>query len=146
MKPITEQRRQEIIEHAKEMLELMKSYSSNNGYSARSIQVIEIALASLTAVPVMAGKELYDAITDIQNRVMSLCGRYASLRRQTGIGEENMSPIYTAPPVPVIKFPEINLRIAGYRHAPSAPTKEWAFMDGAKWMASETKRLNGLGE
>ena len=121
MKPITEQEWQSLIEYG--------TLFNMTGQQGKMNRLVEIALTSLNSVPVG------DFYEDGKDDWWQL-GPYDKVPRIT--------PLYTAPPVPVIKFPNINLRIAGYRHDPSAPTKEWAFMDGAKWMASEIKRLNGI--
>jgi len=52
------------------------------------------------------------------------------------------TPLFTAPPVPEIKFPQIVSRseIAGNEVA-----REW-FLRGCDWYEKEIKRLHGLGE
>ena len=141
MKPITEQRRQELISHGNELKERIEHFGHKSDFESKTLQLVEIALASLNSEPfAWIHPYMLDSMDGGRD-----WGRIWNSPVDE-VSEEKRLPVYTAPPVPVIKFPEINLRIAGYRHATSAPTKEWAFMDGAKWMASETKRLNGLGE
>lgn len=140
MKPMTEQERQELIKHTKEMLELMKSYSSNNGYSTRSIQVIEIALASLTAESVRQFiynnpyEEGYIEWVDCNEEYFN------------GVPDDCRRIVYTAPPVPVIKFPDHEIRELVNELTETA--KKYAGAQCIRDALSRvvTKRLNGLGE
>ena len=149
MKPITEQRRQKLIADCQKeignlMLWLECGPLRDRSKTESELLRQQIALASLTAVPV---SEVISLSAPVLDGMIAPMNGYRGISNLAAIKRlPEGTNFYTAPPVPVIKLPEINLRIAGYRHAPSAPTKEWAFMDGAKWMASETKRLNGLGE
>ena len=118
MKPITEQRRQELIadcekeiEHAEKLLLSVGLAIGWRKVHENNLLKHQIVLASLNA------KSKVTLFSDERD-----CDQYSfevNERIPDGAHE-----LYTAPPVPVIKFPEINLRIAGYRHAPSAPTKE----------------------
>lgn len=140
MKPITEEQRQALIEHAKSILGLMRSYATNEGYSAKSIQVIEIALASLTADT----SKLAELAAKVRN-VREDASEFDGDRRGMWEHQEEQEQLlleeavkYTAPPVPVIKFPDLLDIPDGYDLQ--------SCMAGAAWYQQEIKRLNGLGE
>ena len=129
MKPITEEQRQQLIALARIEISRWK-LPPDKQYM---VDLMEIALASLTAEKVMCSDEIYSAIEGIQNRHYYEAGRYGVLKRHSGIGEDGMSPVYTVPPVPVIKLPEYQKLLAH----PAVKSRWNECID-------EVKRLNGL--
>ena len=128
MKSITEEQRQELIEF---ILAAQESMGGNEPVNPNKFDiekmtpgVFEIALASLTAEPVGflvgEGKHIY----------------YPETARQAAAQGILVSPLYTAPPVTVIKFPNPQDIPDGY-DLPSC-------MATAEWYQQEIKRLNGL--
>ena len=123
MKPITEEQRQELIERGNDLLGML-------GPVAIAREFLEIALASLTAEPVAEIRCMEDQNLVVENVVDGFTlGRHG---------------VYTAPPVPVIKFPNVNLRISGLLIMEEWPTREWCFMEGARWMVGKINELNKL--
>lgn len=129
MKPITEQRRQELIEYIKAAL----AAHVQRGGDSDEEDVFKIALASLTAVPFAWIHP--NMLDDMDGGRIS--GRVWNSPVDEMSGEERL-PVYTAPPVPVIKFPNPQDIPDGY-DLPSC-------MATAEWYQQEIKRLNGLGE
>lgn len=97
MKPITEQRRQELIEYIKAAL----AAHVQRGGDSDEEDVFKIALASLTAVPFAWIHP--NMLDDMDGGRIS--GRVWNSPVDEMSGEERL-PVYTAPPVPVIKLPE----------------------------------------
>ena len=149
MKPINEQRRQELIALAN--VELTEWDLNSDHYS-----LIEIALDSLNAMQHKWSNGCDDSVP----RAL----RYLAENDRPGGGnssfntehlyqlaieiEQSMSrTLYTAPPVPVIKFPDdidwndafklLDIRVCG-------EDRIRAFMMGANWRMEEIKRLNGI--
>lgn len=137
MKPITEQRQQELISHGNELKERIEHFGHKSDFESKTLQLVEIALASLTAVPTHyifnhPNGKLFNSLVD------ESCKHHKDVHQG-----------HTAPPVPVIKLPDdidwndafklLDIRVCG-------EDRIRAFMMGANWRLAETKRLNGLGE
>ncbi|QHJ83852.1 MAG: hypothetical protein [Bacteriophage sp.] len=143
MKPITEQRWQEIIADCEKLIEhtehLLLSADLSIGWRKaheNNLLKHQIALASLTAVPFAWIHP--NMLDDMDGGRIS--GRVWNSPVDEMSGEERL-PVYTAPPVPVVKFPAILDLVESYTgHASAQDLKMWAFA------VSESKRLNGLGE
>ena len=135
MKPITEQRRQELIAELREFL-------NKNTFLRNTLQkqAYEIALASLTAAPEVS--EIESVHPENGNTIIHL--RRGGLKNISpeDIAEYEMietEKFYTAPPVPVIKLPD---EIEGIEHSEYGAGKK----DGWNLCLDEIKRLNDLGE
>ena len=135
MKPITEQERQEIIEHARSMIDFYRSNLSieNVDDDAREqweydLSIAEIALASLTAEPFV----YVNAVTVRNGVVASL------VANGVGLYDGNLPvELYSTPTVPVIKFPEH--RIVDVLQGGGA-----VMSIGYNQAIDEIKRLNGI--
>ena len=112
MKPITEQRRQELIEYIKAAL----AAHVQRGGDSDEEDVFKTALASLTAVPVKT-KLKYSSVlpkfigetNEVESLHCFIHGDTPDFPTQEEAYTEacNMTgDLYTAPPVPVIKLPE----------------------------------------
>ena len=151
MKLITEQRRQELIALAN--VELTEWDLNSDHYS-----LIEIAMASLTAVPEVS--EIESVHPENGNTIIHL--RRGGLKNISpeDIAEYEMietEKFYTAPPVPVIKFPDeltdlvnaVDFYKAVKADNPKVETGAWK--DADEWIkkaavtaAPLIKHLNGI--
>jgi len=118
MKPITEERQQELIEYIKSVL----SAHIQRGGDSDEEDVFKIALASLTAEPVVW--EIAGCIFSTEAEALKPGFR--------GTPE----PLYEYPPIPVINFPNPHDIPDGYDLDSCMAT--------VQWYQSEVKRLNGL--
>ena len=121
MKPITEENRRQLIALARIEISRWK-HPSDKQYM---VDLMEIALASLTAEPV-------GSITS----VTCINGGRTEARvymRESGVPNK-LGDIYIIPPVPVIKLPEYQKLLTH----PAVKTRWNECID-------EVKRLNGLG-
>ena len=137
MKPITEQRRQELIERLKKIAAWEKTYGAQHNVmlpASEARELAEITLISLNAKPIAVTD--ISEIDDLKNE--GWVGNFLAPEFQ-GVDSEDRVYLYTAPPVPVIKLPDwsqvspdgfldINADLARYHYG------------------EEIKRLNGLGE
>ena len=149
MKPITEQRRQELIadreyeiRHLKEHIDRLSRHHVNFDLSKYESQLErqQIALASLTAAPEVS--EIESVHPENGNTIIYL--RRGGLKNISpeDIAEYEMietEKFYTTPPVPVIKLPD---EIEGIEHSEYGAGKK----DGWNLCLDEIKRRNGLGE
>ncbi len=148
MKPVAEKQRQALIERLKKIASWAETYGPDHNVMLPASEAKEMAeayIASLTAEP-----EYW--------QFMSVNGNWI------GIGKQGMEqavsegcevrPLYTAPPVPVLQFPdeydsvEIN-NLLNEKYGIDTPVD--ALGNGVAdevWSAciSETKRLNGMVE
>ena len=149
MKPITEQRRQELIADCQKeignlMLWLECGPLRDRSKTESELLRQQIALASLNAVPVAVTD--ISEIDDLKNE--GWIGNFLAPEFQ-GVDSEDRVYLYTAPPVPVIKFPDdidwndafklLDIRVCG-------EDRIRAFMMGANWRLAEIKHLNGSEE
>lgn len=104
---------------------------SGYGMNERIIDIAEIALASLTSGPIYQEKRFFESRGE-------LIEYWDDINKSTYIHESQRRALYTAPPVPEIKFPDL-LDIPDGLDLTSA-------MAAIYWYEMETKRLNGLGE
>lgn len=118
MKPITEEQRQALINRIRNI----KITGKANRFEIS--EIAEIALASLTAEPV--------AKTDVSGCVWMNDGESS---RKPPVS----TPLYTAPPVPVIKFPDWCQKVPGGNLDINADLVRYHFME-------EIKLLNWQGE
>ena len=128
MKPITEEQCQALIEHCKgEVAHLTKCIEAypESPVVNMDLALREIALASLTADPVVT---LYSDDRDEYQYTFEL---------ETSV-PDGIHLLYTAPSVPVIKFPEMK----DYAE-PHTQYRE-GLVDGYNRCIAEIKRLNGL--
>ncbi|GAA0517607.1 hypothetical protein GCM10009414_29030 [Tatumella terrea] len=147
MKPITEQRRQELIADCEKEIEHAEKLLLSAGLAIGWRKVHEnnllkhqIALASLTAAPEVS--EIESVHPENGNTIIHL--RRGGLKNISpeDIAEYEMietEKFYTAPPVPVIKLPD---EIEGIEHSEYGAGKK----DGWNLCLDEIKRRNGLGE
>lgn len=126
MKPVTEQRRQELIAdcekeivHAKKILSSASLAPGWRKIHEKNLWKNEIALASLTAVPI--GFTFTDTDEDSGGNL------YESRDFSQFKDGEDYEPVYTAPPVPVI--PD------GYVLVPKEPTEEMIIYGFESWPA-----------
>lgn len=125
MKPITEQEKQELIKHCKRVM----NESSPDGLE---YPMAEIALASLTATPV--GWKF----TNKTNGVT-----WVSHEDDRGLGYTDV-PVYTAPPVPVVKLPD-EISFSGWGGGCNYnPEDADGVMIGWNNCLAEIKRLNNI--
>ena len=139
MKPITEQERQSLIDHGNELKGRIEQYGYGREFESKTLQLVEIALTSLTAEPFV----YVNAVTVRNGVVASL------VANGVGLYDGNLPvELYSAPPVPVIKFPsEIDNWLNSATKAMGAIGfcgNSQSFTVGANWMLSEVKRLNGI--
>ena len=131
MKPITEQERQALIEYG--------TLFNTTGQQGKMNRLIEIALASLAANPEMYSNriEICDSYgPEIENRVYpDLLSAMKSKDDHGGV----IVGLFTAPPVPVIKFPDDH-KIDGVGSLSYATGYE----DGHQEAIEKIKRLNGI--
>lgn len=128
MKPITEEQRKELIKFLGAVFESMNGNEpvNHNEFDIEGMtkMVLEIALESLAAEPAAEIRCMED-----QNLVVENVADGFTLGRHG---------VYTAPPVPVIKFPNPHDIPDGYDLDSCMAT--------VQWYQNEVKRLNGLGE
>ena len=134
MKPITEQERQGLIGHSNELKERIEHFGHKSDFESKTLQLVEIALASLTAAPEVS--EIESVHPENGNTIIHL--RRGGLKNISpeDIAEYEMietEKFYAAPPVPVIKLPE-------YQKILDHPAVK------SRWnqCIDEVKRLNGL--
>ena len=127
MKPITEEQRQALIERLTKIASWAETYGPDHNVMLPASEAKEMAeayIASLTAEPI------------------GYCTRYdvEALQRGDAAGVSHAPnchhPVYTAPPVPVIKFPNPHDIPDGYDLDSCMAT--------VQWYQSEVKRLNVL--
>lgn len=138
---LTQEKREELIEYAKEVL----VGHEQRGGDIDEKDIFKIALASLTACPV-----LYAVDSDVEDKIYTaLCNG----------NEDGAYPLFTAPPVPEIKLPHELLDLINavdFYHKVKAENPEveiGAWNDAYDWIkkaaieaAPVIKSLNGLGE
>jgi len=137
---LTQEKREELANYARARL---ASHVVHGGCSDEE-DIFKIALASLTAEPV-----LYAVDSDVEDKI------YTALCNEN---EGGAYPLFTAPPVPEIKFPDTDIfnALAGEMMEKSLNTNgkaAKAYSESAHRIAmkakefrDEIKRLNGLGE
>ncbi|WP_072055942.1 hypothetical protein [Tatumella morbirosei] len=152
MKPITEERRQALIEFIGAAFESMKgnepAYPDKFDLEEMTHQALEIALASLTAEIFMYGISDPDGKAHFSECCVDDDGSSVSDEVcALNDGETDLPdgyrvvPLYTAPPVPVIKLPSVQDLIDEYKYQASPhDIRIWNFS------LSVINRLNGLGE
>lgn len=130
---LTKEKREELTKFAKATLNSFNGIEPENPnqyddcLSEYTQKCMEIALASLTEVPKVFAWEV-PKFRGSSNRVTELCQS----------NSEGAYPLFTSPPVPEIKRPDL-LDIPDGLDLESA-------MAAINWYETETKRLNGLGE
>lgn len=142
MKPITEERHQELIEFIRAAQESMGGNEpvNPNKFDIEKMTpgVFEIALASLTAKPA--------CVTDIQDiedmKIEGWIGNFMAPDFQ-GVDTEDRVYLFTAPPVPVIELPNDTCLLAQFARIYSALSiREHRHI--TRMVLNEVKRLNGL--
>ncbi|MBS0895601.1 hypothetical protein JK211_16540 [Tatumella sp. JGM130] len=130
---ITEQRRQELISHGNELKERIEDFGHKSDFELMTLQLVEIALASLTAEPTYSRYRLTPKGSNPETEPSSWFPGDGKAFGKSHDVEVNY--LFTAPPVPVIKFPE-------YQKLLDHPVVK------SRWnqCIDEVKRLNGLGE
>ncbi|SER25940.1 hypothetical protein SAMN05216522_11739 [Rosenbergiella nectarea] len=126
---LTKEKREELANYARARL---ASHVVHGGCSDEE-DIFKIALVALTAEPV-----LYAVDSDVEDKIYTaLCNKH----------EVGAYPLYTAPPVPEIKFPEkpdYSGDFTSFKDPVSAYKD--GVVDGHRWYEKALKRLNGLGE
>lgn len=154
MKPITEERQQALIERLKKIASWDETYGPDHNVilpASEAKEMAEVYIASLTAEA--------KAYSDLEE----LSFPYATSDMwpdPLGFGRD--IALYTAPPVPVIKFPDEHSFDAWFKaieagddqgwSEPEYLSKEWHEYLGRRQLAlgayrlsiDETKRLNGM--
>jgi len=136
---LTQEKREELIACADEIKKMATGTHGykvgNDAFGSNALMLMDVAIASITAQPFGYIEE--DAVKD-RERLFSA---------QVFADEEDLPsyefselsyPLYLAPPVPEIKFPDL-LDIPDGLDLSSA-------MAALHWYEHEIKRLNGLGE
>lgn len=120
---LTQEKREELIEYAKEVL----VGHEQRGGDIDEKDIFKIALASLTACPV-----LYAVDSDVEDKIYTaLCNG----------NEDGAYPLFTAPTAPEIKLPEhLTVSEIGVDEFTSGRIHGW------NECLAEIKRLNGLGD
>lgn len=147
MKPMTEEQRQALIEFIGAAFDSMKGNKPVNqsrfDIEKLTQDVFEIALASLIAEPkaYAVSNNFWNTPDSVKNLNDMHCDLFfpGAVYRGQEFNPENYDhcvSLYTAPPVPVIKLPDV-------KELPCWVNDDDDFL---RWYESETKRLNGLGE
>jgi len=161
MKPITEQRRQELIadcvreiERLEKTIRNIKAMNTDFDLSRdeRKLSVHKIALASLTAKVFMHGISDPDGKAFFSECCVDDDGGGVSDEvcalndGETDVdGGYQVVKLYTAPPVPVIKFPDDDCAVVEIgQHYAVLSSNERRHI--TRMVLNEIKRLNALGE
>lgn len=142
MKPITEEQRQALIAHGVQLKEQISENNYLKEFGERTVSLIEIALASLTADVFMHGisdpdGNPYFSECCVDDDGSGVSDEVCALNdgETDCIGGYRVTPLYTAPPVPVIKLPD---------EKDVHPLYECAYQQGWNKCLAEIKRLNGI--
>lgn len=142
---MTEEQRQELIQHATEEIRLKTEHIArlekhmpgqfNTSRYQMEVLTAKVALAALTAKPV--GTIRIETDWNIHRNVATLYMGKDLVAADMATGDK----LFTAPPAPVLRVPD-ELR---NEDAPSSFDAHEAdcWLDGASWMLGEVKRMNG---
>ena len=128
MKPITEQERQALIAHGNELKGRIEQYGYGREFESKTLRLVEIALTSLTADPIIHTSD--SALIDVY------CGGTGMMGLVNVVGN---IPLYIAPPATVIELPD-----DGFTSGRWCPEDREGYANGVSDCIDEINRLNGI--